>query len=135
MMSGIRGRDTGIELRVRKGLHRLGFRYRLGGSGLPGRPDVVLPKYRATVFVHGCFWHGHNCHLFRLPKTRAEFWRQKIEANRVRDRRSLIRLERLGWKPFVIWECSLRSATPQQVADLLERLVEDISEGRNAAWQ
>jgi DNA mismatch endonuclease (patch repair protein) len=94
LMSRIRGKDTGIEVTVRKGLHHLGLRYRLGGGGLPGRPDIVLPMYRAVVFVHGCFWHGHVCPLFRLPKTRMAFWQAKIDANRERDfRKGAVRVD------------------------------------------
>ncbi len=135
MMSGIRGRDTKIELRVRKSLHALGFRYRLGGRNLPGRPDIVLSKHKALVFVHGCFWHGHDCSLFRHPKTRAGFWLQKIHANRERDRRNIAELERNGWRPFVVWECSLRGVPAQQVAQLLIRLADAIQTARNAEWQ
>jgi DNA mismatch endonuclease (patch repair protein) len=108
LMSRIRGKDTKIELEVRKGLRALGFRYRLGGAGLPGRPDVVLPKYRTVVFVHGCFWHQHNCHLFRLPKTRTEFWSAKVDANRARDLRAEAQLRELGWHVETVWECQLR---------------------------
>ena len=122
LMSRIRGKDTGIEVTVRKGLHRLGFRYRLGGAGLPGRPDIVLPKYRTVVFVHGCFWHGHGCHLFRLPKTRPDFWKQKIEANRERDHNAALALERLGWQVETIWECALRNAQEKQLREIIESL-------------
>lgn len=108
MMSGIRGRDTRIELTVRRALHARGFRYRLGGAGLPGKPDLVLPKYKTVIFVNGCFWHGHNCPLFRMPGTRPEFWQAKIESNRNRDERVLGQLADMGWHVFVVWECSLR---------------------------
>lgn len=108
LMSRIRGKDTGIEVTVRKGLHHLGFRYLLGGGGLLGRPDIVLPKYRTVVFVHGCFWHGHDCPLYRLPKTRTAFWQAKVEANRERDRRVQEALARSEWRTIVVWECSLR---------------------------
>ena len=107
-MSRIRGSDTKLELLVRSALHVRGFRYRLGGAGLPGRPDLVLPKYKTALFVHGCFWHGHDCPLYRLPKTRPEFWRAKIEANRSRDERVKAELLEKGWRPLEVWECSLR---------------------------
>lgn len=123
-MSRIRGSDTKIELLVRKALHARGFRYRLGGAGLPGRPDIVLPRYKAVVFVHGCFWHGHECALFRLPKTRSEFWRSKIQSNQQRDKRVLQQLQQMGWRTKVVWECSLRTATDSA----LEALVADISD-------
>ena len=84
-MSGIRGRDTKPEKLIRSALHRLGFRFRLQSKKIPGRPDLVLPKFRAAVFVHGCFWHGHDCPLFRLPGTRRAFWDAKIKRNRERD--------------------------------------------------
>jgi DNA mismatch endonuclease (patch repair protein) len=113
-MSRIRGKDTKIELEIRRGLHALGFRYRLGGAKLPGRPDVVLPKHRTVVFVHGCFWHGHGCHLFRLPKTRPEFWKAKIDANMKRDARTEKELQALGWHVETIWECQLRGLSAQE---------------------
>ncbi|TQS70336.1 DNA mismatch endonuclease Vsr [Rhodobacteraceae bacterium] len=108
MMSGIRGKDTKPEIIVRRLLHRLGYRFRLHRKDLPGRPDVVLPKWRTVIFVNGCYWHGHeDCHLFRSPKTRTEFWTHKIEGNQVRDRRNHAALEDAGWKVLVIWECAV----------------------------
>ena len=126
MMSHIRGKDTKIELEVRHGLHALGFRYRLGGAGLPGRPDIVLPKYRTAVFVHGCFWHGHSCHLFRLPKTRPDFWSAKIDANRERDRRQADLLLKAGWDVETVWECELRDHSMEQRAEIIAALSERI---------
>lgn len=126
LMSRIRGKDTKIELEVRHGLHALGLRYRLGGAGLPGRPDIVLPKYRTVVFVHGCFWHGHDCHLFRLPKTRTEFWRAKIDANRARDNRVTEQLQSLGWHVIELWECSLRGVSLPQQQQVFDQLAEYI---------
>jgi DNA mismatch endonuclease (patch repair protein) len=117
MMGGIRGKDTQPELRLRRALHALGFRYRLHVKGLPGRPDMVFPKYRAVVFVHGCFWHGHECPVFRWPKTRPEFWRAKIEGNRARDARQIQALMDDGWRVAVVWECDLRQpATTDRLA-------------------
>lgn len=107
-MSRIRGSNTKLEVLVRKALHARGFRYRLGGAGLPGRPDIVLPKYHTVVFVHGCFWHGHDCPLYRLPKTRPEFWQAKIDSNRSRDERVKARLMEMSWNTVEVWECSLR---------------------------
>lgn len=130
LMSRIRGKDTKIELEVRHGLHALGFRYRLGGAGLPGRPDIVLPKYRTVVFVHGCFWHQHDCHLFRLPKTRTEFWKAKVDANRERDRRSEARIAELGWQVETIWECQLRGVSNARIEHVILALAQRIGRRR-----
>ncbi|MBX3445829.1 MAG: DNA mismatch endonuclease Vsr [Parvibaculaceae bacterium] len=108
MMSGIRGKNTRPELAIRHGLHALGFRYRLHVKGLPGKPDIVLPKWQAVIFVHGCFWHGHGCHLFKWPKSREDFWRQKIETNRRNDAKAIAALRAQGWRVLVIWECALK---------------------------
>lgn len=126
LMSRIRGKDTGIEVLVRTGLHRLGLRYRLGGAGLPGRPDIVLPKHRSVVFVHGCFWHGHACPLFRLPKTRTEFWQAKVDANRLRDARNVADLEASGWRALVVWECQLRGRNEDEITEVIEDLASAI---------
>lgn len=108
MMSGIRGKDTKPGIIVRSLLHRLGYRFRLHRKDLPGRPDIVLLKWNTVIFVNGCYWHGHNdCHLFSPPKTRTEFWINKIEGNRARDQRNYTALEEAGWKVLVIWECAL----------------------------
>ncbi len=111
MMSGIRGTNTKPELLLRKGLHALGFRFRLHDRSLPGRPDIVLPRYRAVIFAHGCFWHGHNCHLFKWPSTRPEFWQAKIDRNRAVDARSEAALEEAKWRQAIIWECALKGKT------------------------
>lgn len=128
-MSRIRGTDTKIEQAIRKGLHILGLRYRLGGAGLPGKPDLVFPRYRTVVFVHGCFWHGHDCHLFRLPKTRTEFWRQKIEGNRERDARVIRNLEAAGWRVLVVWECGWRGQPATARDALVRRLADEVKQG------
>jgi len=108
MMSGIRGKNTKPEILIRKRLHALGYRYRLHSGAVPGRPDFVLPRFHAAVFVNGCFWHGHDCSLFRLPDTRRDFWKKKIERNRERDRDVSQQLADAGWRQLVIWECALR---------------------------
>lgn len=108
MMAGIRGKDTGPERVIRQGLHRRGFRFRLHARHLPGRPDIVLPKWKAVILINGCFWHGHDCELFRWPRTRADFWRAKIEGNRRRDLANLEALHVLGWRALIIWECALK---------------------------
>ena len=108
MMSGIRGKDTKPEIIIRCLLHQFGYRFRLHRKDLPGRPDIVLPKWRTVIFVNGCYWHGHeDCHLFRPPKTRTEFWTNKIEKNQARDQRNHTALEDAGWKVLVIWECAV----------------------------
>jgi len=108
MMAGIRGKDTKPELALRKALHARGFRYRLHSDHVPGKPDIVLPRYNAVVFVHGCFWHGHDCYLFRLPGTRVDFWREKIGRNRTRDEAVSEELSGLGWRQLAVWECAIR---------------------------
>lgn len=111
MMAGIRGADTRPELVLRRELHRRGFRYRLHVRGLPGRPDMVFPRWRAALFVHGCFWHGHGCALFKWPKSNEAFWRTKIEGNRARDARKADALRVAGWRVGAVWECALRHKT------------------------
>ena len=107
-MAAIKGRDTSPELIVRRQLHAAGFRFRLHRKDLPGRPDIVLPKHRTVIFVHGCFWHKHNCRYFKWPKTRAEFWHEKIMANLLRDRRNQKALRSLGWRVIILWECQIK---------------------------
>lgn len=132
MMSGIRGRNTKPEKLIRSLLHRRGFRFRLNVRELPGRPDIVLPRRRAVVFVHGCFWHGHNCALFKWPQTRPEFWREKIARNRLNDAVALAALAAQGWRVAVVWECALRGPQhdPQAVVERLAAWLEDGS----SAW-
>lgn len=110
-MSGVRSKDTGPEIVVRKYLHGSGFRYRLNVSSLPGTPDIVLSRYRTVIFVNGCFWHGHKgCRLFVLPTTRVGFWASKIERNRCRDTAVTARLEAHGWNVVTVWECQLKKS-------------------------
>jgi DNA mismatch endonuclease (patch repair protein) len=120
-MAAIRSKDTRAEMRVRSGLHALGLRYRLHRRDLPGKPDLVLPKHRAVVFVHGCFWHMHRCTYGRpKPATNADFWEQKRKGNVERDRRNTRELQRAGWRVFVIWECETR--TPEGLSTALARV-------------
>lgn len=115
-MSGIRGKDTKPELAIRHALHRDGFRFRLHVNDMPGRPDIVLPKWHAVVQVNGCFWHGHQgCRYFRVPSTRTEFWEAKIADNRRRDAAQLERLQELGWRVATIWECAIRADVEKSV--------------------
>lgn len=109
-MSRVRSKNTTPEVRVRKELHKRGFRYRLHAASLPGKPDIVLPAYKIALFVHGCFWHMHRCSAGRaLPKTRVDYWLPKLEGNRRRDRSAIRALHRLGWQTVVIWECQTES--------------------------
>ncbi|QYK39820.1 MAG: DNA mismatch endonuclease Vsr [Paracoccaceae bacterium] len=111
MMAGIRGKDTKPEMILRRSLHALGFRYRLHGKWLPGTPDLVLPKYRAVIFVHGYFWHRHDgCRYTTIPSTRPEFWMAKFAANVARDEMNRAALLSAGWRVAIVWECALRSA-------------------------
>lgn len=110
-MSGIRGKNTRPELLVRKALFKKGYRYRLHAKGIPGKPDLVFPKYRAAILVHGCFWHLHDCHLFKWPSTRPEFWKNKLYGNRERDARKQAEIADLGWRTLIIWECALKGKT------------------------
>ena len=107
-MAAIKGKDTKPELIIRKGLHARGFRYRLHDRKLPGRPDLVLPKYHAVIFINGCFWHGHDCALFKWPGTRQEFWKEKIGANVARDEQNYAAIDESGWRQAIIWECALK---------------------------
>ncbi|TAM13380.1 MAG: DNA mismatch endonuclease Vsr [Pandoraea sp.] len=116
MMSGIRGKNTRPEWAVRRALHARGFRYRLHVRDLPGCPDIVLPRHRAVVFVHGCFWHGHDCPLFRWPKTRADFWQTKIGRNQSNDQKHLAAVRAAGWRVAIVWECALRGGVDVGVA-------------------
>lgn len=108
VMAQVRSQGTRPELAVRRELHALGYRFRLHRRDLPGRPDVVLPKYRLVIFVNGCFWHGHRCRDGQLPTSNAEYWESKIGRNRARDRRATRELNRLGWRVQTIWTCRLR---------------------------
>ena len=107
-MSQIKARHTKPELVIRRGLHRMGLRYRLHVPDLAGKPDLVFPRHRAVICVNGCFWHGHNCPLFRLPGTRTEFWKEKISANVARDERNQEAVQADGWRVAIVWECSIR---------------------------
>jgi len=126
-MRSIRSANTKPEIFVRKALHAAGLRYRLGGGGLPGRPDIVLPRYRTAIFVHGCFWHGHDCKYFKLPHTRRDFWQNKIGANQQRDQTVSGLLLELGWSVIVIWECATRPGgmTPGAIAEKVRSLLGD----------
>jgi DNA mismatch endonuclease (patch repair protein) len=108
-MSSIKGKDTKPELLVRRFLHAQGFRYKLHDKSLLGKPDIVLPKYKTVIFIHGCFWHGHgNCRYFKLPQTRSDWWLSKINTNKANDAKAVKALKTAGWKVITIWECRLK---------------------------
>lgn len=123
MMSGIKGKDTKPEMTVRRILHAAGFRYRLHDKKLSGKPDIVLPRYGAVIFVHGCFWHGHNhCSLFRMPSSRQEFWSEKIGGNIQRDAIHTDALLQTGWKVGTVWECAIKGKGRLELPVIAERL-------------
>lgn len=128
MMAGIRGKHTKPEIRLRKALHAMGFRFRLHDKRLPGRPDIVLPKWKVAIEVHGCFWHRHEgCRYARTPATRQEFWAEKFDTNVARDRRNFEKLQEAGWRTVVVWECWLRE---QDIRPLTQDLSEWIRSDR-----
>lgn len=120
MMSAIKGKNTKPELIIRSGLHARGFRYKLHDSRIPGKPDMVFPKYRAVIFVNGCFWHMHECHLFKLPSTRQVFWQKKLERNRERDQEKYNECIERGWRVLIVWECGLRGKQRLSVQTILD---------------
>ena len=127
IMSKISGKETEPEVLVRKFLFRKGFRYRKNDKRYPGTPDIVLPKYKTVIFVHGCFWHGHNCRAGKLPETRKEFWQNKIDTNIARDKKNRQDLEKLGWKVLVIWQCELKNKKIR--AEKLKEIEQKIQNG------
>lgn len=118
-MAGIRSKNTKPEMLLRRGLHRLGFRYRLHDRKLPGKPDLLFPKYNAVIFVNGCFWHGHECPLFKWPKTRETFWQEKIEGNRLRDRNIRAALSAMDMRHRTVWECELRGKHTDEISGVI----------------
>lgn len=123
MMAGIRGRDTKPEILIRRLLHQQGFRFLLHVGRLPGKPDIVLPRFHVVIFVHGCFWHGHDCHFFKWPKTRPDFWRDKIERNRANDCTVKQALLGMGWRVGIVWECAIRGVNKD-----IDQVINHISE-------
>lgn len=122
MMAAIKGKNTRPEILVRSALHRRGFRFKLHDKTLPGKPDLVLPKYKAVINIHGCFWHGHDCKFFKVPSTNTEFWLQKINGNRSRDSVQRKALLEQGWRVLTVWECALRG----KKADTLQLTINGI---------
>lgn len=124
IMSRVKSKDTQPELLVRKFLHRQGFRFRLYRKDLPGKPDIILPKYRTAIFVHGCFWHGHKgCSKANLPKTKTEWWKNKIDTNASNDIKNRKRLKKSGWRIIIIWQCDLKA---KKIVGTLNKLTRSI---------
>lgn len=121
LMSRIGSKNTKPEMKIRKGLHSMGFRYSLHDKNLPGKPDLKLPKYNTIIEINGCFWHGHDCTGFRMPKSRLDYWENKIEKNRSRDKKNINKLFEMGWRVLIIWECSMRGKYSQDLVGVLEK--------------
>lgn len=120
MMSRIGARNTKPEMVVRQGLHALGFRYRIHARDLPGSPDLVLPKYKSVILIHGCFWHAHNgCRNFRVPKSNTAFWKEKLARNTERDARQVKELEDAGWRVLIVWECATRDFSTKKLVETI----------------
>jgi DNA mismatch endonuclease, patch repair protein len=134
-MRRIRSRDTKPELIIRRGLHALGLRFRLHRKDLPGTPDIVFPKYKAVIQVHGCFWHGHDCPMFKWPSTRPEFWKKKIVGNRQRDQAAFLALRKSGWRVLVVWECALFGPGRESKQDILVRCIEFLEESNKGFFE
>jgi DNA mismatch endonuclease, patch repair protein len=128
-MAAIRSADTKPEMLIRRGLHALGFRFRLHDRSLPGRPDMVLAKYRAVIQVQGCYWHGHNCPVGHPPASRLEYWSPKIQGNQERDARNLSQLNQLGWRVMTVWECALRGTGRRPLDANLDQIARWLTSG------
>jgi len=122
MMSGIKGKNTKPEIMIRKALYSKGFRYRLHNSKLPGKPDLLFPKYGAVIQINGCFWHKHECHLFKWPKSRKEFWHPKLMRNQQKDEENNQALEELGWRILTVWECALKGKERLEFDELISKI-------------
>lgn len=123
MMAGIRAKNTRPEMIIRKGLHARGFRYSLHPKGLPGKPDIVMPKWHVAIFIHGCFWHGHGCYLSKRPASNAAFWESKLTANRRRDELVKQQLAAAGWRTATVWECATRGRLAREhLSCLIDKL-------------
>ncbi|MBC76611.1 MAG: very short patch repair endonuclease [Halobacteriovoraceae bacterium] len=124
IMSKIKATDSKVEIAVRKYLFAKGYRYRKNASDLPGRPDILMPKHKTAIFIHGCFWHGHkNCKYHRIPKTRTEYWKKKIEGNSFRDIRNANKLRKMGWRCFTVWECRLKNDFLREMEKLEKKIM------------
>ncbi len=127
MMASIKNKDTNSELFVRKALHGVGFRYRLGGYKLPGKPDIVFSSKKIAIFVHGCFWHRHTCKYFKWPATNQDFWQKKLNQNASRDEKVQAELKELGWRVLIIWECELRQTFYKQPNPTINRIINELN--------
>lgn len=131
-MSRIRGKDSASEMRLRRMIHGMGFRYRLHVKTLPGTPDLVFPARKAVIFMHGCFWHRHqDCRLARMPKSRVAYWREKLEANKRRDDENVRRLNELGWRVLVVWECQIKEKDLNEISNVVRRFLADGTGGEH----
>lgn len=119
IMAAVHGKDTGPEMRIRRGLHALGFRYRVHVKTLPGKPDIVLARYRAVILINGCFWHLHGCKRSTIPEEKRQFWETKLKGNKERDERNVRSLLGSGWRVLVIWECAFGKKGTHEIPDLL----------------
>ena len=128
IMQNVKTKNTAPEIKLRSLLHKNGFRFRVNRKDLHGKPDIVLPKYRAVIFVHGCFWHGHDCPRGQRPQTNADFWNQKIDRNVIRDKSDVSLLESLGWRVLIVWECEIKK---KNEAVLLSRVKEFLLHSTN----
>lgn len=126
-MAAIKYKNTKPEIFLRKRLHALGFRYTLDNNTLPGKPDLVFPKYRAVIFINGCFWHAHGCHMFKIPKTRTDWWMQKLSQNKQRDHEQWCELNASGWRVLVVWECAIRGRYKVIETELLDTITHWLS--------
>lgn len=132
-MSAIRGHNTNPELAIRKGLHALGFRYSLHSNRFPGRPDIMLPKYRAVIWIHGCYWHGHDCGAAKLPSSNESYWHPKIARTRARDKINSEAVDAAGWRHLTIWECCIRGKNAPGLEQVLERAADWLRNGKDSA--
>ncbi len=131
-MAAIRSKNTRPELLIRRGLHARGFRFRLHDRTLPGTPDIIFRRYRALIDVRGCFFHGHDCELFRLPRTRREFWKNKIATNRKRDFETAAELEKIGWRVAIVWECAIRGSKKIERETVIDSLSQWLSSDKKS---
>lgn len=122
IMASVGQKDTGAEMILRRAVHERGYRYRLHVRGLPGSPDLVFPRFRAAVFVHGCYWHAHGCYRSTVPKSRKAFWIEKFDANRRRDAKKVAAIRKDGWRVLTVWECALKGKTALPLPDVVDRI-------------